>query len=71
MQRCSSNAERMLFVSCGVVVETWAWVDTSKSKAEEIEGRTKVGCWRVVEGDGGEEMAVWMKIERRSEMGRV
>lgn len=63
----------MLVVSCGVVVEIWAWVDTSKRRAEETEGRTKVGCccWRVVEGGGGEEMALWMKTERRSEMGRV
>lgn len=61
----------MLCKSWGVVVEIWAWVDTSRSKAEEIGGRTKVGCWRVIEGEGGDEMALWTKIERRSEMGRV
>lgn len=58
-------------MSWGVVVEIWAWVETSKRRAEETEGRTKVGCCRIDEGGGGEEMALWIKIERRSEMGRV
>lgn len=63
VQRCSRREERMLCNSWGVVVEIWAWVDTSKSKAEEMAGRTTVGCcccccwWRVGEGEGGEEMA--------------
>lgn len=55
-------------MSCGVVVEIWAWVETSRRRAEETKGRTKVGCPM---DEGGDEMAFWMRTERRSEMGRV